>query len=193
MKSGILFPVSSQLFPIKIIRIWKRKNNKKNRKSAIHSFIPYMTSCKEASHSLDLIQFKKGWKISCGRGTTCLEQRLISIVLKLFFREKEAIFGEGERTFFPIIEFEKRTKLYVFLGSSILKRNFCPFSAAATFTVGTFEVQHPMIFAQWPSIYVYICNRILWIMGHNGVTSFPKDLLNCVNICDGVLWKDTMG
>ena len=81
-------------------------------------------------------------------------------------------------------------KLYVFLGSSILKRNFCPFAAAATFTVGTFEVQHPMIFAQWPSIYVYICNGVLWIMGHNGTISSPKELLKKhYYVCLFWLWR----
>ena len=72
-----------------------------------------MTSCKRSQPQSRLVLFnsKKVEKYLVGGGQH-LEQRLISIVLKFFFREKEAIFGEGERTFFPIIEFEKRTKLY---------------------------------------------------------------------------------
>ena len=111
---------------------FEKENSKKNRKSSTNNFIPYMTSCKEASHSLDLIQFKKGWKISCGRGTKSWTVIDFHCFKTSFFWEKEAIFGEGERTFFHIIEFEKRTKLYVFLGSSILKRNFCPFALLLT-------------------------------------------------------------
>ena len=111
---------------------FEKENSKKNRKSSINNFIPYMTSCKEASHSLDLIQFKKGWKISCGRGTKSWTVIDFHCFKTSFFEKRKPFLEKEKERFFPIIEFEKRTKLYVFLGSSILKRNFCPFALLLT-------------------------------------------------------------
>ena len=83
---------------------FEKENSKKNRKSAINTFIPYMTSCKEASHSLDLIQFKKGWKISCGRGTASWTE-IDFHCFKTSFFEKRKPFLEKEKERFSANSF----------------------------------------------------------------------------------------